>query len=150
LGVAFGNLVRGVPIDANMQYVGGFFNLLNPYALLSGATTVAVFTLYGALFLGLKTDGELREAARRMALRLWPAAVAILVLFLAATYFATDILARFGVNPGIVPLAGTAAALLAGYFIRKRMQAACLHQCDDCLALVTMFMILFCVMVSAA
>ena len=145
LGVAFGNLVRGVPIDANMQYVGGFFNLLNPYALLSGATTVVVFTLYGALFLGLKTDGELREAARRIALRLWPAAVAILVLFLAATYFATDILARLGVNPGIVPLTGTAAALLAGYFIRKRMEGwafVCISV-TIAFALVTMFMILF-------
>jgi len=35
LGVAFGNLVRGVPIDANFNYVGGFFNLLNPYSLLA-------------------------------------------------------------------------------------------------------------------
>jgi hypothetical protein len=39
LGVAFANLLRGVPIDANMNYVGTFFDLLNPYALLGGLTT---------------------------------------------------------------------------------------------------------------
>src|SRR5512133_1561445 len=45
-GVAFTNLVRGVPIDQNMMYVGGFFNLLNPYALLGGLVSLAAFTLY--------------------------------------------------------------------------------------------------------
>src|SRR5512139_1632249 len=51
LGVTFGNLVRGVPIDAQMNYVGGFFNLLNPYALLAGVATLLSFTLHGAVFL---------------------------------------------------------------------------------------------------
>src|SRR5512133_333243 len=45
-GVAFTNIVEGVPIDGNMQYVGGFFNLLNPYALLGGLVSLAAFTLY--------------------------------------------------------------------------------------------------------
>lgn len=62
LGVAFANLVRGVPIDAEMNYVGGFFNLLNPYALLAGITMVVSFTLYGAIFISMKTEGELRES----------------------------------------------------------------------------------------
>jgi len=35
-GIALANVVRGVPLDANMNYVGGFLNLLNPYAMLSG------------------------------------------------------------------------------------------------------------------
>ncbi len=69
-GVAFANIVRGVPIDADKQYVGGFFNLLNPYALLGGATTAIVFALHGAVFLALKTDGKLREDAVALARRL--------------------------------------------------------------------------------
>ena len=71
LGVAFANLARGVPIDAEMNYVGGFFYLLNPYALLGGITTVAIFALHGAIFLSLKTTGDLREKAQRTAWRLW-------------------------------------------------------------------------------
>lgn len=69
-GVAFANIVRGVPIDADKQYVGGFFNLLNPYALLGGATTAIVFALHGAVFLALKTDGQLRTDAVALARRL--------------------------------------------------------------------------------
>ncbi len=42
-GVAFANVVRGLPIDAAHQYTGGFFNLLNPYALLGGVTTLLAF-----------------------------------------------------------------------------------------------------------
>src|SRR5512139_2996640 len=63
LGVAFGNLVRGVPIDAEMQYAGGFFTLLNWYALLAGIAAVVTFTLHGAIFLSLKLTGELKEKA---------------------------------------------------------------------------------------
>ena len=96
LGVAFGNLVRGVPIDAEMNYVGGFFNLLNPYALLAGVATVLLFTLHGAIFLSLKTDGEIKEKAQAAASRLWLVVVLALLALLVATYFATDIYQRLG------------------------------------------------------
>ena len=66
-GVAFANIVRGVPIDADKEYVGGFFNLLNPYALLGGVTTVLLFLTHGAMFIALKTDGDIRHRARELA-----------------------------------------------------------------------------------
>ncbi|HJQ03844.1 MAG TPA: cytochrome d ubiquinol oxidase subunit II [Nocardioides sp.] len=66
-GVAFANILRGVPIDANREYAGGFFNLLNPYALLGGVTTLALFVTHGALFIALKTDGPIRHRARNLA-----------------------------------------------------------------------------------
>jgi cytochrome d ubiquinol oxidase subunit II len=53
-GVALSNILRGVPIDSDMQYIGGFFNLLNPYSLISGIASTLIFTLHGALFLDLK------------------------------------------------------------------------------------------------
>lgn len=145
MGVAFGNLVHGVPIDAEMHYVGGFFNLLNPYALLAGIATVTTFTLYGAIFLSLKTKGDLMENARNTARRLWPVVVVVLLVFLIATYFATDILSHLGVNPGIVPLTGLAAILLSGYFIHRKMDGWSFTTVAIAIAfaLVTMFMILF-------
>ena len=101
LGVAFGNLVRGVPIDASMNYVGGFFNLLNPYALLAGISTVVIFTLYGAIFLSLKTTGELHgESPRGSPARLWLPAVVLVLALLVATYLATDMLSPPGRQPG--------------------------------------------------
>ncbi len=84
-GVAFGNIVRGVPIDAAHNYTGSFFTLLNPYALLGGLTTLSVFTLHGAVFLALKTDGELRDRARKAVLLLGPIAAACAVVFLSWT-----------------------------------------------------------------
>src|SRR5674476_540782 len=60
-GVAFANLVRGVELDASHQYVGGFFALLNPLALVGGAMTALVFLTHGAIFLAVKSGGEVRE-----------------------------------------------------------------------------------------
>ena len=68
-GVAFANLVRGVELDADHQYVGGFWALLNPFALLGGATTALIFLTHGAVFLALKSDGEIRARAGAFAAR---------------------------------------------------------------------------------
>ena len=65
-GVAFANILRGVPIDSDLEYVGGFFNLLNPYALLGGLTTLLLFLTHGSVFVALKTDGEIRHRAGRL------------------------------------------------------------------------------------
>ncbi|HLT10479.1 MAG TPA: cytochrome d ubiquinol oxidase subunit II [Micromonosporaceae bacterium] len=81
-GVAFGNIVRGVKLDANHHYVGSFFDLLNPYALLAGLTTLALFTLHGAVFLALKTDGDIRHEARRLAGRVGVVTVVLAAVFL--------------------------------------------------------------------
>lgn len=69
-GVAFANLVRGVELDANHQYVGGFFALLNPFALLGGLCTAMIFVTHGAVFLALKTSGDIREKAGALAEKL--------------------------------------------------------------------------------
>jgi len=69
-GVAFANIVRGVPLTQSaagaMEYTGGFFNLLNPYALLGGVTTLALFISHGAFFLALKVDGDIRVRANKI------------------------------------------------------------------------------------
>ena len=62
-GVAFGNVLRGIRLDAAHNYAGNFFDLLNPYSLLGGLATLTLFTLDGALFLTLKTTGEVRRDA---------------------------------------------------------------------------------------
>jgi cytochrome d ubiquinol oxidase subunit II len=119
LGVAFANLVRGVPIDGSMQYTGGFFNLLNPYALLGGLATIAVFMLHGAIFLSMKTTDSLLEKAKRATRQLWIPAVALVLAFVVATFFATDLLDQKGFLAGLVPVLGAAALLASGYFVRR-------------------------------
>ncbi|MCX4664962.1 cytochrome d ubiquinol oxidase subunit II [Streptomyces uncialis] len=68
-GVAFGNIVRGVKIDQDFEYVGNVWDLLNVYALLGGLVTLTLFTFHGAVFVALKTVGDIRVRARRIATR---------------------------------------------------------------------------------
>ena len=64
IGVALGNIARGVPLGADHEYLGSFWTLLNPYALLVGLTTVALFVMHGAIYLVMKTEGGLQSAVR--------------------------------------------------------------------------------------
>lgn len=64
MGVALGNIVVGIPLDQHFEYTGGFFNLLNPYALLVGLTTVTLFAMHGCIYLMMKTQGELQEQVK--------------------------------------------------------------------------------------
>ncbi len=81
-GVAFGNIIRGVKLDAQHHYVGTFFDLLNPYSLLAGVTTLTLFLTHGAIFLALKTTGEVRDQARRFAGRVGLVTVLVAAGFL--------------------------------------------------------------------
>jgi cytochrome d ubiquinol oxidase subunit II len=81
-GVVFGNVVRGMALDAGHHYVGGLGDLLNPYALLGGAATLLLFGTHGAVFLALKTEDDVRESARRLAMWLGAGAVVAVGVFL--------------------------------------------------------------------
>lgn len=91
-GVAFANIVRGVPLAeselGNIEYAGGFFNLLNPYALLGGLVTLTLFLTHGAIFLALKTDGQIRERSNVLAGRIGLVAAVLAVAFLLWTQLA--------------------------------------------------------------
>jgi len=83
-GVAVGNGVLGVPLDARGVFSGTFRDLVGPYQLLTGGLTVTLFTLHGGLFLYLKTEGAVQE---RLGRTLWHAWGLFLVLYLLTTIF---------------------------------------------------------------
>jgi cytochrome bd ubiquinol oxidase subunit II len=87
-GVAFANILRGVPIDRNGNFTGTLLTLLNPYGLLGGLSTVALFCTYGAIFVALKTVGPIREDARSLAGRVGVVAVLLGAIFLIWTLLA--------------------------------------------------------------
>ncbi|MFC8869872.1 cytochrome d ubiquinol oxidase subunit II [Streptomyces sp. NPDC057148] len=88
-GVAFGNIVRGVKIDRDMEYVGSVWELLNPYALLGGLVTLTLFTFHGTVFTALKTVGDIRERARTLALRIGLVTAVLALAFLLWTQAAS-------------------------------------------------------------
>ncbi|WP_294345434.1 cytochrome d ubiquinol oxidase subunit II [Prosthecochloris sp.] len=103
-GIALANIIRGVPIDRNMNYVGGFLDLLNPYALICGIASFSIFTLHGSVFLTLKTKDALHERAMSFAKKCWAPATLLSFAFTVYTFLETDLFARLGINPGIVPV----------------------------------------------
>lgn len=110
-GVAFANIVRGVKIDEQHEYVGGFFDLLNPYALLGGLVTLTVFLVHGAVFVALKTTGDIRERAHAMALKVGAVAAVLAVVFIGWTGLMQDqmIVWVIGALAAVAFLAGLAA-----------------------------------------
>ena len=111
-GVAFGNILRGIPVDATKEYTGTFFGLLNPYAVLIGLLSLAMFTMHGALYLAMKTDGSLRQRAAGWAKNAWVAFVALYIAATAATYaFVPAMFARY--EESVLPWAFVAVAVVA-------------------------------------
>ncbi len=113
-GVAFANIVRGVPIDADKEYVGTTLTLLNPYALLGGLTTLGLFLTHGALFLALKTDGDIRKRSRELSLVLGVPTAGLAVVFLLLTQITTGDLGSSAL------FLGAALALVAGLYAAWR------------------------------
>lgn len=105
-GVAFANIVQGVKIDQDFNYAGGVLDLLHPYALLGGLVTLSLFTFHGTVFVGLKTVGEIRERARKLALRVG------LVTALLALGFLLWTQADRGDGASLVAMAVAVASLL--------------------------------------
>jgi cytochrome d ubiquinol oxidase subunit II len=114
-GIAFGNIVRGVKIDADKEYVGGLVDLLNPYALLGGVVTLALFTFHGAVFAALKTLGDIRTRARAMAVRLGLLTMVPAVGFLVWTQVSRgDGKSLVALVVAVAALAGAVGAVKAG------------------------------------
>jgi cytochrome d ubiquinol oxidase subunit II len=118
-GVALTNVIQGVPVDAQKQFTGSLVTLLNPHALLGGLVSLLVFTLHGASFLALRTEGAMQARARRAARRLWWPTAIVTLAFAAVGYTETTILRRYGVVPGTLPL--LAMAGFAGSYVFLRI-----------------------------
>ncbi len=139
-GVAFANIVAGVPLDANHEFTGNLLTLLNPYALLGGLTTLGLFVTHGAVFLALRTTDDLRARANRIAGRSGLAAAVLAVAFLAWTW------AQRGDGVTLVLSVVTAAAFVGGLLanrVRREGWAFVGSALTIALAVVTLFVTLY-------
>jgi len=124
LGTALGDMVRGIPLDATHEFAGSLIGLLNPYALLVGITTVALFAMHGAIYVVLKTEGELHEQARRWVNITIPVFV---VLYLLTSVVTVMYLPHMTVNMKqlpvlvVVPLFTLVAILSVPRLIRRKL-----------------------------
>jgi cytochrome d ubiquinol oxidase subunit II len=110
-GVVFADIVHGVPIDARKNVTGGVLTLFGPYALLGGATTLALFTFHGSVFTALKTLGGIRQRARVTAARTGVVAALLAAAFL--TWTQADRGNHWSLGTLLLAVAGLLAALVA-------------------------------------
>ncbi len=120
LGVALGNVVRGLPIGADGYFQGTFALMLNPYALLTGILSVVVLAWHGSNYLRVKTEGALFERAVRWSRTLWWITVAMVIVVTIATFIVLSGSPRtFHVYPAawVIPFL-ILAALVWGFLSR--------------------------------
>ena len=140
-GVAWANIVRGVPINAQQEFTGTLFTLLNPYGLLGGVTTLLLFLSHGAIFLTMRTEGTINERAQGVARFASPAAAVAGIVFLVWTVI--DMENRTGIEVAVAVLAGVGAILLATMAVSELAQRAHIAFTLSTAAIVLLFVTLF-------
>jgi cytochrome d ubiquinol oxidase subunit II len=120
LGVAFGNIFEGLPMDA-AGFHGNLFTLLNPYGLLTGILFVALFLVHGAIYASVKTGEDLSARAKDVADKGWAVLLIVAVAFLVYTAFATGLFLNYMSTPVlfVVPLIAVAALILIKVFLAR-------------------------------
>jgi cytochrome d ubiquinol oxidase subunit II len=141
-GVAFANIVDGVPTDAHGQVTASLVDLLNPYALFAGLTSLVLFTFHGALFLGLRTTSDLEARSRAVAARLALPAAALVFGFLAWTYANAASTHDKGIVPGIIPITAACLPFAAAALIRAGKAGWAFAATAGSIALVTLTLFL--------
>jgi cytochrome bd-type quinol oxidase subunit 2 len=113
IGVALGDLLTGLPINSKQEYTGSFWNLLQPYGLYTGITLVAICVLHGATFLALKTTGDMRGRAERLARQAAPVTGFIVLGFALWTHVASG----RGFFPNLLQIAAVLAVFASAWLV---------------------------------
>ncbi|MBQ9407577.1 MAG: cytochrome d ubiquinol oxidase subunit II [Desulfovibrio sp.] len=127
LGVAFANLFKGIAVDAQGVFHGTLLSLLNTYGLAGGAFFLCMFILHGAIWLAIKTRGNLQTRAVATAFFVWPIMLLLLVAFLALTAMHTNLFANYLAMPALfaLPCLALAGLILVRILLREgRLWAA--------------------------
>jgi cytochrome d ubiquinol oxidase subunit II len=112
-GVVIGNLLHGMPIDAQMNYTGTVLTPLNPFSLLVGLAFDSFFFLHGAIFLSLRVNGDMVKRSQRVATWSWIVNLVLIALVVVTGLVTTNSFKQVLLSPKIIPLDYlTLAALL--------------------------------------
>jgi cytochrome d ubiquinol oxidase subunit II len=121
LGVAFGNVMNGVPLDDQGNISVSLIALLNPFALLVGITTIAMLAMHGSIYLILKTEEELQARVRKLTPKLMVIFFVLNTLVVVAiVFFHSQITTRYltEIWPIVFPALALAAMIVAWFMLR--------------------------------
>jgi cytochrome d ubiquinol oxidase subunit II len=141
-GVAFADILQGVPINAHHIYTGTLLDLINPYSLLGGLTSAGLFTLYGATFLCLKLTGPPADRAHTIAHRLSLPVTAVVFAFLAYTLVNAINATDTGIVPGPIPILAVVLVGLTPILIRYHLHGWAFSFAGSSIALVVLTLFL--------
>lgn len=113
-GVAFANIVQGVPLNEQHIYTGNLFTLLNPYGLLGGLVTLTLFWTHGLMFIVLKTNGDIKARASKLATK-----VGLVATVLAAAFLVLTLVSHYSLL-GFILSTVAAVSLIAALFANLR------------------------------
>ena len=137
-GAALGNVIRGVPLDADHAFFEPMWTdwraginpgILDWYTILTGVVALVALTIHGANYLVMKTEGELNQRARRAAMILWPVLLIVTLLSLWATiHVHPSVLDNYRRYPVayVIPVAVTASLILMYLYQRKSREQKCI------------------------
>lgn len=145
IGILLGNLIQGVPLDAEQNYTGDFFNLFSPYVLIVALFALSLCTMHGAIYLYMKTEGEAHQTVRR-----WinPAIGFFLIAFflvsLATFFTAPHMIVPMRENPllGMIPLLALVTIFSIPMLIKREKAGwAFISSCVSILLLLSLYQI---------
>jgi len=118
IGIALADLLHGLPIDSSEEFTGNFWDLLSPYSVFAGLTLVLLCVLHGATYVSVKTDGELRERARRLARRSTVVTGAAVLLF----GVWTQVVIHHGAFPDFLTVGAVLAIVASSWLLGDRRE----------------------------
>jgi cytochrome bd ubiquinol oxidase subunit II len=118
IGIALGDLLHGLPINSAAEYTGTFWTLLQPYGIFTGITLVAICVTHGATFIALKTTGDIRDRALRLARRCAPVTGLVVLSFVVWTHA----IAGKGLLPNPVEIAAVLAMFASAWLVQEHRE----------------------------
>ncbi|ADE72207.1 cytochrome d ubiquinol oxidase subunit II [Priestia megaterium] len=118
-GILFSALMKGLPVERNMQMNAGFSDIVNLYTITGGVTLTMLCLWHGLIFATIRTMDDIRDRSRKVAMKLLPINALLLLIFSGMTFFETDLFSNHSRLMLYTFFIGIFVYLLAGFFLTR-------------------------------
>jgi cytochrome d ubiquinol oxidase subunit II len=119
-GILFSSLMKGLPVESNMQMNAGFSDIVNLYTITGGVTLTMLCLWHGLIFATIRTMDDIRDRSRNVAMKLLPVNALLLLIFSGMTFFETDLFSNHSRLMLYTFFIGIFVYLLAGFFLTRK------------------------------
>ncbi|AUO11918.1 MULTISPECIES: cytochrome d ubiquinol oxidase subunit II [Priestia] len=119
-GILFSALMKGLPVERNMQMNAGFSDIVNLYTITGGVTLTMLCLWHGLIFATIRTMDDIRDRSRKVAMKLLPINALLLLIFSGMTFFETDLFSNHSRLMLYTFFIGIFVYLLAGFFLTRK------------------------------